>query len=265
MTAFTPTTVFITGASSGIGAACARAFANIGAKLVVVARRRERLDAIAKELATAHRTKTHVATLDVRDRKSVERVVDSLPEPFAAVDVLINNAGLGIGLDKLHEGNVDEWDLMIDTNIKGLLYVSRALIPGMVARGKGHVINLGSLAGREVYPGGAVYAATKYAVRALTKALRLDLLGTGLRVTTIDPGMVDTEFSTVRFRGDKARADKVYQGLQPLTGDDIADAVLFCATRPPHVDISELVLMPTAQGSTTMAHRAPPAAGPASR
>ena len=184
------------------------------------------------------------------------RTLTALPADWTDIDVLVNSAGLSRGLDKLHEANIEDWEEMIDTNVKGLLYVSRAVIPGMVRRGRGHVINIGSVAGREVYPGGNVYCASKYAERAITRGLRLDLLGTPIRVTTVDPGMVETEFSIVRFHGDEARARKTYEGLKPLKGEDVADAVLFCATRPPHVDVSEVVIMPTAQASATMSHRA---------
>ena len=193
--------------------------------------------------------------MDVRDQPAMERAVNGLPPEWTAIDVLVNNAGLSRGLDKVYEGKLDDWEEMIDVNIKGLLYVSRAVIPGMVKRGHGHIINIGSIAGREVYPGGNVYCATKFAVDALSKGMRLDLSGTGLRVSQVSPGMVETEFSLVRFRGDKERAGKVYQGLTPLSPDDIADAIVYCATRPPHVNISEMLVMPTAQASTTMVHR----------
>lgn len=248
-------TVLITGASAGIGAACARAFAAHGARLVLTARRVERLEALAAELRDAHGTESLPLELDVRDGAAVESVLSSLPAEWTEVDVLVNNAGMGRGLDKLHEGDPAEWDDMVDTNVKGLLYVTRAVTPGMVARGRGHVVNLGSVAGHEVYPGGAVYCATKHAVGAITRALRMDLLGTGVRVSTVDPGMVETEFSVVRFRGDEAKAKNVYRGMTPLGPDDIADAVLWCATRPPHVNIDEIILKPTDQASATMVHR----------
>ncbi len=247
--------VFITGASSGIGQACARAFAAQGARLILAARRRERLEALVAELWSAHSTATWIVTLDVRDRAAVERAIDSLPLEWQAIEVLVNNAGLSRGLDKLHEGNIEDWEEMIDTNLKGLLYVSRAVIPGMVQRGAGHIINLGSIAGREAYPGGNVYCATKAAVRALSQGLRMDLLGTPLRVSEVQPGMVETEFSLVRFHGDAARAQKVYEGLTPLTPDDIADVVVYCATRPPHVNLSEVLVMPTAQASAILNYR----------
>jgi 3-hydroxy acid dehydrogenase / malonic semialdehyde reductase len=248
-------TVLITGASSGIGAACARAFAGEGARLVVTARRMERAEALLDELRDAHGTDSHLVQLDVRDPRAVASVLGGLPTEWSAIDVLINNAGLGLGTDKLQDGRPDEWDQMVDTNVKGLLYVTRAITPGMVARGGGHVINLGSVAGHEVYPGGAVYCATKHAVDAITRGLRMDLLGTGIRVSTVDPGMVETEFSVVRFRGDADRAKSVYRDMTPLTADDIADVILWCATRPPHVNIDEVILKPTEQASATLVHR----------
>ena len=248
-------TVFITGASAGIGAACARAFAREGARLVLAARRTERLDELARELREAHGTEAHLLALDVRDSQAVADAVGGLPAEWAEVDVLVNNAGLGRGLDKVYESDPAGWDEMIDTNVKGLLYVTRAVVPGMVARGRGHVINLGSVAGHEVYPGGAVYCATKHAVDAITRGLRMDVLGTGVRVSTVDPGMVETEFSLVRFRGDAERAKNVYRGMTPLTADDIAETVLWCATRPPHVNIDQIILKPTDQASATLVHR----------
>ena len=247
--------VFITGASSGIGRSCARAFAAQGAKLILAARRAERLEELAAGLKTEHGSAIHILKLDVRDSEAVAAAVAGLTAEWAAIEVLVNNAGLSRGLAKLHEGKLQDWDEMIDTNLKGLLYVSRAVIPGMVARGRGHVINIGSIAGHEVYPLGNVYNATKFGLKALTKGLRLDLVGTGLRVTSVDPGMTETEFSLVRFRGDGERAGKIYQGFTPLTPDDIADAVVYCATRPAHVDVAEMIVMPTDQASTTVIHR----------
>ena len=242
--------VFITGASSGIGLACAQAFAPQGAKLILAARRRDRLAVLAAELKAAFGTASHIVALDVRDRKAVEKTVAGLPAKWKDIEVLVNNAGLSRGLDKIQDGKHSDWDEMIDTNVKGLLYVSRAVLPGMVKRGRGHVINIGSIAGREVYPGGNVYCATKFAVGALTKGMRLDLNGTGVRVSTVDPGLVETEFSLVRFHGDARRAGKIYQGFMPLLAEDIAEAVVYCATRPLHVDVAEMLVLPTAQAST---------------
>ncbi len=237
--------VCITGASSGIGRACAEAFANVGARLLLIARRAERLDDLARSLATP----THTVALDVRDREAVEAAVAALPDDWRHVDVLVNNAGLSRGLEKVHEGLHTDWQEMIDTNVKGLLWMTRALLPGMVARDRGQVINIGSISGHQVYQGGAVYCATKHAVRAITQGLRLDLLGTRVRVSSVDPGMVETEFSLVRFHGDDQRAAPVYRQFPPLQAADIADCVLFCATRPPHVAIADLVVMPQDQAA----------------
>ncbi len=247
--------VFITGASSGIGRSCARAFAAEGARVLMCARRGDRLKGFAAELKKEFGVAVHHFALDVRDQPAVEKAVGGLPADWRPIEVLVNNAGLSRGLDKIHQGLLGDWEEMIDTNVKGLLYVSRAVIPGMVERGRGHIINIGSIAGYEVYPNGNVYCATKYAVRALTEGMRLDLSGTPIRVSEVAPGMVETEFSVVRFHGDSERAGKVYQGLTPLTPDDIADAVLVCATRPPHVNISLMIVMPTAQASATVVHR----------
>jgi 3-hydroxy acid dehydrogenase / malonic semialdehyde reductase len=247
--------VFITGASSGIGKSCARGFAAEGARILMCARRADRLKEFAAKLKKEFGVPVHHFALDVRDQPAVERAVGSLANEWRPIEVLVNNAGLSRGLDKLHQGLLGDWEEMIDTNVKGLLYVSRAVIPGMVERGSGHIINIGSIAGYEVYPNGNVYCATKYAVRALSKGMRLDLNGTPIRVSEVAPGMVETEFSVVRFHGDSERAGKVYQGLKPLTPADIADAVLVCASRPPHVNISLMVVMPTAQASATVVHR----------
>ncbi|MEP0858376.1 SDR family oxidoreductase [Trichocoleus sp. DQ-U1] len=247
--------VVITGASSGIGAACAKMFAQAGAKLILVARRQERLQELADELSKEFSCQLHLLALDVRDRASVESAFSSLPEAWSEVDILINNAGLSRGLNKLHEGSIQDWEEMIDTNIKGLLYCTRYLVPGMVNRGKGHVVNLGSIAGHQTYPGGNVYCASKAAVKSISEGLKQDLLGTPVRVTSVDPGLVETEFSQVRFHGDSDRAQKVYQGLTPLTPEDIADVIFFCVTRPAHVNISELLLVPTDQATATQVHR----------
>ncbi|MCJ2541617.1 SDR family oxidoreductase [Thermostichus vulcanus] len=247
--------VLITGASSGIGAACATLFARSGAKLILAARRQDRLKELALDLEQAFGIQPYLLALDVRDRAEVSRVLQALPPEWAAIDILINNAGLSRGLDKLHTGVVQDWEEMIDTNLKGLLYVTRAVLPGMVERGRGHVVNIGSIAGRQPYPGGNVYCASKAAVRAISEGLKLDLLGTPIRVTEIQPGMVETEFSEVRFHGDSSRAAAVYQGLTPLTAMDVAEVVLFATSRPPHVNISEVLLLPTDQASTTLVHR----------
>jgi 3-hydroxy acid dehydrogenase/malonic semialdehyde reductase len=248
-------TVFITGASAGIGEAAALAFAAQGAKVLMCARRGERLEKLAQTLEYEHKVPVHYFPLDVRDQGSVDKAVSGLAPEWRAIDVLVNNAGLSRGLDKLPHGLTEDWEEMIDTNVKGLLYVTRAVLPGMLERGRGHIINVGSIAGHEVYPAGNVYCATKFAVRALSKGLRLDLNGTPIRVSEVAPGMVETEFSLVRFHGDAERAGKVYQGLTPLSPDDIAEAVVWCATRPLHVNVSEVVVMPTAQASTTLVHR----------
>ncbi len=247
--------VFVTGASSGIGRATAEAFAGLGARVLMCARRLERLEKLARTLEAEYKTAAHAFRLDVRDRSAVETAIAALPAEWRAVEVLVNNAGLSRGLDKLPKGLVEDWEEMLDTNVKGLLWVSRAVLPGMIERGHGHVINIGSIAGYEVYPGGGVYCASKFAARALSKALRFDLNGTPIRVSEIAPGMVETEFSLVRFHGDAERAGKVYQGLTPLGPDDIADAVVWCATRPAHVNVSVVEVMPTAQASTTISYR----------
>ncbi len=243
--------VLVTGASAGIGEATARRFSEAGAKIIIAARRAERLEELASEL----RTDCHILLINVRDREEVENALAGLPTEWQAIDILVNNAGLSRGLWKLHEGQHDGWEDMIDTNVKGLLYVSRAVIPGMVERGRGHIINIGSIAGHEVYPNGNVYCATKHAVDALTKGMRIDLVDTPLRVTTVDPGMVATEFSEVRFYGDKEKASHVYDGFEPLTGDDIADAVVWSASRPAHVQIAEMLVLPTAQASAMVTHK----------
>ncbi|MFH1372746.1 MAG: SDR family oxidoreductase [bacterium] len=243
--------VLITGASSGIGEACARRFAAVGANVILAARRGERLE----KLAAALPVDCHVLELDIRDRAAVERAIGGLPPQWEEINLLINNAGLSRGLDKLHTGEIDGWEEMIDTNVKGLLYVSRAVIPGMVARGRGHIINIGSIAGHEVYPGGNVYCATKHAVDAITKGMRIDLVDTPVRVSTVDPGLVQTEFSQVRFYGDTNRAKAFYQGYTPLTGDDIAETVVWIASRPDHVQIAEVIIFPTAQASAMVVHK----------
>ena len=248
--------VFVTGASSGFGAACARAFAAEKSRLILAARRIERLRSMIPGLKEAGAPDVLAIRLDVRDRDAVNAAVASLPDSWKEIEVLVNNAGLSRGLDKLHEGNPSDWEEMIDTNVKGLLWVDRAVLPLMVARRRGTVIHIGSIAGRQVYPGGNVYCASKHAVRALTEALRLDVLGTGVRVATVDPGLAETEFSLVRFHGDADRAKAVYKGVEPLTADDVAETVVWVATRPDRVCLAEVVLMPTAQASAMHVHRA---------
>jgi NADP-dependent 3-hydroxy acid dehydrogenase YdfG len=247
--------VFVTGASSGIGRACARAFAGERARLLLAARRLERLEHLEPELLDAGAIDVRSLGLDVRDRDAVSRAIEGLPESWKQIEVLVANAGLSRGLAPVQEGHVDDWDEMIDTNVKGLLHVDRTVLPYMIARGRGTVVHLGSIAGRQTYPGGNVYCATKYAVRALSEALRLDLLGTGVRVSTVDPGMVATEFSEVRFRGDRERAEAVYRGMRPLSAEDVAEVVLFVATRPPHVDLAEVLILPADQASATSIRR----------
>jgi NADP-dependent 3-hydroxy acid dehydrogenase YdfG len=244
-------TALVTGASSGIGAATTRLFVQRGARVIAAARRFERLEKLASELKADY----YPLKLDVRDRRAVEAAIENLPEGWREIDVLVNNAGLSRGLDKLQDGNPDGWEEMIDTNVKGLLYLSRAVIPGMIQRGRGHVVNIGSIAGHEVYPGGNVYCATKYAVDALTKGLLLDLVDTPLRVSTIDPGLVETEFSAVRFYGDRERAGTVYQGYRPLAPEDIAEAVVWVSARPAHVQVAQMIILPTAQASAMVTHK----------
>ena len=245
----------ITGASSGIGAACARRFAAEGADLALWARREERLTALAEELTREHGVEVRVAGVDVRDRERVRGAVDDLLETAGPPDILINNAGLAAGFDPIQEGDFDDWDRMIDTNVKGLLHVTRLLLPPMLEAGRGHVINIGSTAGHTVYPRGNVYNATKFAVTALTEAINIDLSGTPLRASSVDPGFVETEFSEVRFHGDAERAAGVYEGFQPLTGDDVADAVFYVANLPPHANVLRIVLQPRAQRNTYVVDR----------
>jgi len=247
--------VFITGASAGIGEACAEAFAAEGANLLLCARRLERVEALADRLAQKHGIRTHTGRLDVRDRASVDSFVTDLPDDWKVIDILVNNAGLARGFSKVHEAEVQDWEEMIDTNVKGLLYVTRAILPAMVKRGSGHIINLGSIAGHQVYPNGAVYCASKFAVRALNEGLKMDLLGTGVRVCSVSPGMVQTEFSEVRFHGNTQRAAQTYANTRPLRAEDVADIAVFCATRPAHVDVSEVLVMSTDQASVHHVHR----------
>ncbi len=243
--------VFITGASSGIGKSAAFEFAAEGANLILAARRLEKLKDISDKIARELAVKVHIVKLDVRNHSEVKKTISSLPKEWKNIDVLLNNAGLARGFSKTHEGEIEAWDEMIDTNIKGLLYVTREILPQMVERETGHIINIGSTAGHEVYAKGNVYCATKFAVNALTQSIRLDVLDKNIKVSSVDPGMVLTEFSDVRFKGDKEKVNKVYEGVTPLTPDDVASAVVFCATRPNHVNINEIILTPIAQASST--------------
>ncbi|WP_424003401.1 SDR family NAD(P)-dependent oxidoreductase [Maribacter sp. IgM3_T14_3] len=243
-------TAFITGATSGIGKSTAIHFALNGINLVLCGRRQDRLDALKEELGKE--VQVYTLNFDIRNKESVQEAVDSLPKEFSQIDILINNAGNAHGMDTIQDGNTDDWDAMLDINVKGLLYVSKAIIPQMVARKSGHIINIGSTAGKEVYPKGNVYCASKHAVDAINQGMRIDLNGTGVRVGAVNPGLVETEFSNVRFKGDEDRAENVYKGFQPLKPEDIADIIYFVITRPYHVNIADLVVMPTAQASSTI-------------
>jgi len=255
MTSLKNKTVFITGASSGIGKASAQQCAALGARILICARRKETLQAVADDIKNKYKAEVHTFSLDVRDQKAVDQAIRSLPDQWKNISVLVNNAGLSRGFDPIQSGSIQDWDEMIDTNVKGLLYVTRAVLPGMIERSEGHIINVGSVAGHSVYPKGNVYNASKFAVEALTQGMKMDLLGTPIRVTSVDPGLVETEFSIVRFHGDKERADKVYAGITPLTADDIADAIVWAATRPAHVNINDIIMMPVDQASPTHVHR----------
>lgn len=248
-------TVLITGASSGIGEGCARKFGMNGHRLILNGRNVEKLEAVKVELEGKYGAEVLLLPFDVRDRNAVRQALDSLPQEWKAIDVLVNNAGLVIGVDKEHEGNLDEWDVVIDTDVKALLAMTRLVVPGMVERGRGHVINMGSIAGDYAYPGGSVYCACKAAVKALSDGLRIDLVDTPVRVTNIKPGLVETNFSVVRYRGDQAAADHVYEGIRPLTGDDVAEVVYFAASVPEHIQIAEVLVMPTHQATGTIAWR----------
>lgn len=254
MNLLTDKIVLITGASSGIGLACAKLFASHGAKTILCARRVERLNNLVVELEQKYGNKHYIVPLDVRDKELVQNQLESLPVEWQAIEILVNNAGLALDTLPLQEGVIEHWDTMIDTNVKGLLYVSRAVIPGMMKRRQGHIVNIGSIAGHAYYPNGNVYSATKHAVHAISKSMRLDMLGSPIRVTEIAPGAVETEFSEVRWN-DKERAKAFYKDFQPLLAEDIADAVFYCATRPQHVDIEEMIIMPTAQASANHLHR----------
>jgi NADP-dependent 3-hydroxy acid dehydrogenase YdfG len=246
-------TVLITGATSGIGKATAYLLAEHGFRLILCGRRKERLQVIESDLKTKIEIRT--CCYDVRNRSIVEKTLEGLPETWRNIDVLINNAGNAHGLAPIHEGNIDDWDAMMDSNVKGLLYVSRVILPGMVQRRRGHIINIGSLAAKEVYPSGNVYCASKFAVDAITKGMRIDLNDYNIKVTAIHPGLVETEFSLVRFKGDEQKARDVYKGMKPLTSEDIAEIILFVLTRPTHVNIADLLVLPTAQASVLKINR----------
>lgn len=255
MTRLNDSVVFITGASAGIGEACAFAFAAEGARLLLAARRVERLRQMEPKLREAGAPDVHSISLDVRHSGAVGTTIANLPENWSTIDVLVNNAGLSRGLEKVHEGKLQDWEEMIDTNLKGLLYVTRSIVPGMVARGRGHIVNLGSTAGEVTYPGGAVYCATKAGLKSINDGLRIDLLGTPVRVTSIDPGMVETEFSEVRFHGDKERAAKVYRGLAPLQARDVAEAIVWAVSRPAHVNIAHVLMTSVDQANSLLFNR----------
>jgi len=248
-------TVMITGATSGIGKAAAFLLAENGSNVIISGRRKDRLEKISSELTQKYGVKIFELPLDVRDYNDVDKAVRELPDEWKNIDILINNAGLSRGLNKIQDGVLDDWEEMINTNVKGLLYVSKCVIPLMLKRGSGHIINIGSIAGHEVYPAGNVYCATKFAVDALTKGMRMDLNGTGIKVTTVDPGLAETEFSNVRFRGDDEKAKAVYRGMTPLTPEEIADAILFTVTCSDNMVVAEMVLLPKDQASSTMVHR----------
>jgi 3-hydroxy acid dehydrogenase/malonic semialdehyde reductase len=253
MTLLSQKTALITGATSGIGLATARALAQVGCRLVLTGRRAQRLKALVEEFSEL--TAVHSLCFDVRDREATTQMISQLPEEFSQIDILINNAGNAHGLDSFEDANLDDWDAMIDINVKGLLYVSKAVIPQMIKRKTGHVIHLGSTAGKEVYPKGNVYCASKHAVDALNHAMRIDLNGKGIKVSAIHPGLVETEFSEVRFKGDKARAQQVYKGYNPLQPEDIAEIIVFVLSRPPHVNIADLMVMCLDQASSTIVNK----------
>ncbi|KAK9765843.1 hypothetical protein K7432_005511 [Basidiobolus ranarum] len=249
-------TVFITGASAGIGASCANQFAAEGSNLILTARRLERLNELKEKLTKEYpQIKIHVAKLNVSDKANVDEVISSLPQEFKNIDVLVNNAGLVVGLDSIQDVASDAVDTMFNTNVKGLLYCTQAILPGMKERNTGHIINVSSISGREVYSGGGIYCATKHAVEALTRTLRLELMSTKVKVTSIAPGLVETEFSVVRFNGDKERADQVYNGMTPLNGDDIAENIVFAASRPEHVEVADILIFPKGQAGATSVYR----------
>lgn len=247
--------VFITGATAGIGKSSAYAFAKEGAKLILTARRIDVLNELANDLKKEFNTEVYAAKLDVKNLKEVKHVIDSLPADWKNIDILLNNAGLAKGFGHIYTDEEINWDEMIDTNIKGVLYVTRQIVPGMIERGGGHIINLGSTAGHMSYANGGVYCATKFGIRAISDALRIELLDKNVRVSSVDPGAVETEFSNTRFNGDKEKAKNVYKGITPLNGDDIAEAIIFCATRPPHANINEIIITPSVQANSFFIHR----------
>jgi 3-hydroxy acid dehydrogenase / malonic semialdehyde reductase len=247
--------IMITGATAGFGRATALLFARKDYNIIITGRRKERLDELENEIRIKWKTRVLSLNFDVRNREDVASVIEKLPDEWKAIDILVNNAGLAVGMDHIDTGNIDDWERMIDTNIKGLLYVTRAVAPLMVARNKGHIFNIGSIAGKEIYENGNVYCASKSAVDSLSKAMRIDLLKHHIKVTNIAPGMAETEFSIVRFKGDKVKADAVYKGIDPLTGDDIADVIYFCATLPEHVCINDLTITPTQQAGVNHNYR----------
>ncbi len=255
MTALHNKRVLITGASGGIGEAAAREFSRQGCHVLLAARRLDRVQALADELIAADGIEAKAIAMDVCDAAAVKQIIDELPAPWSAIDIVVNNAGLARGLAPFYDGDPGDWDEVIDTNIKGLLHVARAVTPGMLDRQSGHIINLGSIAGYQAYPNSAVYCATKFAVRGLTQGMKIDLHGTPLRVSEIAPGMVKTDFSNVRFKGDTQRADAVYQNINPLLAEDIAKTIVFCAQQPPHVDIMTMTILPTDQSSATLFNR----------
>ncbi len=248
-------TVFITGATSGIGKSAAYKFAELGADLILAARRKDRLEKISNEIISEYKVKINIIEMDVRNSDEVRSRIESLKDDWKNISILVNNAGLARGLSSIQDGSVQDWNEMIDTNVKGLLFVSKCVIPLMLKNKSGHIINIGSIAGREVYPMGNVYCATKHAVDAITRSMRMELVETGIKVTTIDPGLVETEFSIVRFRGDKVKAKSAYTGMKPLTPDDVAETIIFAATRNENFVIAEMVLLPKAQASTMVISR----------
>jgi NADP-dependent 3-hydroxy acid dehydrogenase YdfG len=246
----TPKILFVTGATAGFGKAIAIKFAAAGFSIIINGRRLDRLEALKKELESTYSVAVFISSFDIRNREAVKTAIESLPEEWKAIDILVNNAGLAAGLSSIQEGVIDDWDTMIDTNLKGLLYVTRAISPLLIARGKGHIINIGSIAGKYVYPNGNVYCATKHAVNALNEAMRIDLLPHGIKVTGIHPGAAETEFSLVRFKGDAERAKKIYEGFTPLAAEDIAETVFYCCSLPAHYCINDLVITPITQANS---------------